>query len=338
MNNLTEFYHLASQVLSGEANELEKQKIVNYLQKPQYRKVFNQLQLTYATKTEWPSQNHFNANKAWMRFKFELNKKTNPHINQKNPKRKNFWLYAASVLLIISFASTLFFITAKNHQDTIQPIIYQTLAGETLHITLHDKTSVHLNALSSLTVDKSFGKKRRAVTLTGEAYFDVAHNTNKPFIVTTQELCITVVGTAFNVKSYANESHFVAVSKGKVKVKLTNYTSPTILVAEGQAVTTSPDRSGLIAIPNPIGNPNDWGNGILQFDQMSINEAINLLHRTFGKQIFCLDSNLLSRKVRGTYHNENLISIISDWQFLLGFEYKVHPNGDLTLFSSTHNK
>lgn len=87
-------------------------------------------------------------------------------------------------------------------------------------VKLPDGSVVVLNAGSSLEFPETFiGKKNREVTLRGEGYFDIKHDASSPFIVYTGKLRTTVLGTAFNIKAYPNESDItVTVTRGKVKV------------------------------------------------------------------------------------------------------------------------
>ena len=101
---------------------------------------------------------------------------------------------------------------------------------------LSDGTKVWLNASSSLTYPIAFTGKTREVSVVGEAYFEVAHNAAKPFIVKSALAAITVLGTHFNVKAYPAEKMITTLLSGSVKV------------ARGQqAVTIRPDQEASIA-------------------------------------------------------------------------------------------
>src|SRR5437588_18774 len=77
-----------------------------------------------------------------------------------------------------------------------------TQNGSRTNLVLPDGTRVWLNAGSRITYDKNYGITLREVGLTGEAFFDVAHNSGKPFVIHTARIDIKVLGTRFNVKSY----------------------------------------------------------------------------------------------------------------------------------------
>ena len=80
-----------------------------------------------------------------------------------------------------------------------------TRYGSKTNLVLPDGTKVWLNAGSKLNYDKNYGNAIREVSLTGEAYFDVVKNPEKPFIIHASKIDIKVLGTAFNVKSYPGE-------------------------------------------------------------------------------------------------------------------------------------
>ena len=130
-------------------------------------------------------------------------------MNEKKRQRRMRFLlqYAAISLLLI--ASTFFLtraLTLSSTSATEMNTLYVP-AGQRAQLTLHDGTQVWLNAQSTLTYPARFSRKRREVSVVGEAYFEVAENRKKPFIVTTQQLTMEVLGTEFNVYSYPESGY-----------------------------------------------------------------------------------------------------------------------------------
>ena len=98
-----------------------------------------------------------------------------------------------------------------------------TPRGGEYGITLADGTQVYLGALSEIEYPVVFGKKSREVRVSGEVYFNVARDTNRPFIVKTGHLNVEVLGTSFNVRDYADEDYVeTTLVSGKVKVCVKN--------------------------------------------------------------------------------------------------------------------
>src|SRR5690606_37784645 len=104
-----------------------------------------------------------------------------------------------------------------------EKLVYNTLnvpKGRQFSIELSDGTQVHLNAGSSIKYPITFlPKEQRQVFLTGEAFFEVAHDPNVPFIVNTQQLDVKVYGTTFNITNYPeDESSEVVLLEGSVSL------------------------------------------------------------------------------------------------------------------------
>lgn len=110
----------------------------------------------------------------------------------------------------------------SDNKSQIQEIknTLNTLHGMECRITLSDGTKVHLNAESQLTYPVCFSSKERIVQVKGEAYFDVAPDSEHPFIVQTPHASIRVTGTKFNVRAYPDEMvESTTLVSGGIKIK-----------------------------------------------------------------------------------------------------------------------
>ena len=107
----------------------------------------------------------------------------------------------------------------SNPDDAVTELIYNTLVipkAGTYQLTLSDGTKVWLNAMSELRFPVQFGKGERKVFLKGEAYFEVAHDASKPFRVVVDDTEVEVLGTHFNINSYAEVT--TTLVEGSVKI------------------------------------------------------------------------------------------------------------------------
>ncbi len=104
--------------------------------------------------------------------------------------------------------------------------VVATRKGSKTNLVLPDGTKVWVNADSRLSYGKNFGNQLREVYLEGEAYFDVAEDKRKPFIVHTNNIDVKVLGTAFNVRAYGNEVNTqTTLLRGSVEVMLKKTTT-----------------------------------------------------------------------------------------------------------------
>lgn len=149
-----------------------------------------------------------------------------------------FAAVAASLFCLVLLGSTLFSddnnhfaSNGKTEHDHTKP------ANGKSKLTLPDGTIVYLNANSHLQYDGEFNKTSRDVVLTGEAYFDVAHNPKKPFIVHTSKAAIRVLGTRFNVKNYDGELWETTLLQGKIEMYLNDKPEDKLQLEPSQKVS-----------------------------------------------------------------------------------------------------
>lgn len=125
---------------------------------------------------------------------------------------------AAMLVLVATVALAGYRYTSPKTDSSPHEVIARS--GERKAITLRDGSVIHLHPGSTLTIAADFGKATRLVSLTGEAFFSVAKDSHRPFIVTTPTLTTRVLGTAFNVQAYEHDNQAsVAVTEGKVQVE-----------------------------------------------------------------------------------------------------------------------
>lgn len=161
---------------------------------------------------------------------------------------------------------------------------YNTIAtpkGGQYRIALPDGSQVWLNAASSLKYPSAFTGKERNVTLTGEAYFEVAGNKNMPFMVKTRNQEVEVLGTHFNINAYEDESRVkTTLIEGSVKVKLPSNNSTLLKPGEQSDVLTDikvsqVDASSVI----------DWKEGVFWFNDESIFSIMRQFSRWYNIEV-----------------------------------------------------
>lgn len=162
-----------------------------------------------------------------------------------------------------------------------------TPAGGQYTIILPDSSKVYLDAASSLRFPASFAGNLRTVSLTGEAYFEVAHNKNKPFHVITKGQTVEVLGTHFNINAYDDEKAIkTTLLEGSVRVSVA-----------GQMALLSPGDQSQIAYPytgvkgiNVVQNADvdevvAWKNGFFQFNRADIKTIMRQMARWYNVEV-----------------------------------------------------
>lgn len=222
---------------------------------------------------------------------------------------RRFYKYvsiAAAIILILGFSWTYW-----NNQHATDVITIQTLA-ETKTISLPDGTKVILNHFSSLSYPEKFSKNIRSVELSGEGYFEVAKNPEKPFTVTTEEINVRVLGTHFNINAYSNNPDITTtLLEGKVEVTNKNNADKIILKPNETAIY---DKVTTTLIQQKDRNPQNeiaWCDGNILFDNMPLKEIARELSNRFGVDIQIADSNLQDFRLTARFTDkEELIEIL----------------------------
>jgi transmembrane sensor len=206
----------------------------------------------------------------------------------KRLKRRVLTAMTITGLVITVFAAGIF-VKARHKPPKITPLLAlmkktSTERAEYKYILLPDSTQVWLNAGSSLEYPENFDKPVREVTLSGEAYFDVKHAAEHPFIIHTGEILTTVMGTAFNINAYADRKNIkVSVSRGKVKVSRGRLLLATLVKDQEIKVSKMEDQSlQKVLSTNTVAA---WQQGNLVYEDETLSEIIADLERVYDVHI-----------------------------------------------------
>lgn len=185
--------------------------------------------------------------------------------------------------------------------------------GDTYSIELPDGTKVWVNALSTLKFPSSFkNKNERIVELTGEAYFEVAHDASHPFLVKTRQQLITVKGTAFNVSAYDGEISRTTLCRGSVTVKTAKEQQIDLIPGQQLALNSSGDFK-VETVNTQLYTT--WIDGIYCFENQTLKDVFKVLSRWYDIQnvVFDLKSEetqLFSGKLRRSDDLRTILLVI----------------------------
>lgn len=176
-------------------------------------------------------------------------------------------------------------------------------AGQRARITLPDGTIAWLNAGSTLTYPSVFGEERM-VSLTGEAYFDVSENIEKPFIVSTETFHVMALGTQFNVYSYpkAPRQHIILMD-GKIKIYKPDSESDGIIMSPNQQLYCEKGEFRLEAFQDR--DRLLWKDGIYSFKNERLDAIIEKLELYFDVSIIIDTPSLLEKEYTGKFRQKD---------------------------------
>lgn len=261
-----------------------------------------------------------------------LNQQASHRINRKKlfPFRKiGIELAKIAAVLLIFWGGMTFF--DDSEPSLVEPVTYQTLivpAGQRAELILPDSTKVWVNARSKLVYPTSFGKGIRHVELNGEAYFDVRHNEQHPFVVKTSRADIQVLGTEFNVTAYADVSAFnVALLRGCIELQSSEL-SKKYRMNEMEQLRLQDGKliSGKIVDVDYF----KWKEGLLCFNNESVESIIDKLRLYYDTSIDVHNKKFLKSRYTGKFRTKDGIEqVLKVLQIEHKFTYT--KNNDLNL-------
>lgn len=186
--------------------------------------------------------------------------------------------------------------------------------GEKVRVTFSDGTNVMVNSATAIRFPKAFRADRREIYLDGEAYFEVAHNPDQPFIVHIGDAEVEVLGTEFNVRGWKEDAGVeVVVSGGSVSVKshaLDAGGESDVILTEG--MRTKVARGAAPGQPDHVQALHYilWTSGGIHFDGVPLHRVMRDLERQFNVEITTSYSSLLEIPYTGTFHHASLNEIL----------------------------
>lgn len=252
-------------------------------------------------------------------------------ISEGNTKPENrnklkYWVAAASLFIILSLSIVFYNTRLDNNRvvgEVVVPntIIKQNPSGQKSKIMLSDGSLLWLNSESSIQFSEGFTDSLRKIHLQGEAYFEVKKE-HRPFIVSTDNIEVKVLGTSFNVNAYANEeTNIVSLASGKVE--LINKINQEIHTLDpGWQIVYSADTitRKQVAI-EVIG---EWKDGIISFENDNFEFIVKRLERYYGVKFKYVDGQPeKSWRYTGRFENEYLVNILDIISYGKKFTYSI---------------
>lgn len=210
-------------------------------------------------------------------------------------------------------------------------VIYQTLdvpRGNRYDMVLPDGTHVWLNSGSKISFPSAFPEGERRVYAEGEVYFEVAHDTKRPFTVDMQHQSVTVLGTSFNIYAYADEPYaYTTLAGGSVRVNGN---------AAGTGVVLSPGQQAVFNVraqATSVRNVNlsealAWRRGLINMEKQTLEQVTDNLARLYNVDFVFEDQQVAAIRYRGnTSRSEQIEDVLQNLSSVSPVEFK--RRGDL---------
>jgi len=316
------------------------------------RRYFNLFKDAWVLSASFTGSSAGSTEQNWEVFKHKLSAPERAEgISFKKRYLKNFQIAASWLVFFVLGSVVTYYLTRNSVVSPANPVSFMVPLGARSNIILPDGSNIWLNAGTTLSYDQNFGQKERIIRLTGEAYFDVASDKERPFIVQTSGIDVHAIGTKFNIKAYPDENTISAtLEEGKINVsfngesknskiiKLTSkekfiffktvkkseiYTESTEENTRPKIVQTTelPDARILTNVQTELYT--SWKDTRWIIEGEPLGTLAPLLERRYNLQIVFVDDELKKYKFSGTIENETVDQILNAMQLTAPLKYKI---------------
>lgn len=307
------------------ASEEEKVQVGAWLEEdPEHEKVLLQISRIY-----YANQTHERiASRDSLRAYQKVQKKMQIHARRFLLKRVS--VYAACFLLGLVISSVIYWEKRDSVYTPSQVVTIQANAGMRTHFTLPDGTIAYLNSGSTLSYPLPYDKNVRRVSLSGEAYFEVTHNPEQPFVVSVQNdrMRVKVYGTEFNVEAYEQESQIQTtlvcgsvdievVKNGQVAKKV--HLNP----SDKAVYDVSKDKINIFPVNTEY--ETSWINGRLVFKNMPLPQVLKKLSYFYNVRFEVQDDIINSYCFTGTFQDKQLSQVLDYLKVTSQIDYEIRP-------------
>jgi len=316
--------HILATYLNGTAEEAERQQVEQWIrQDPKNQQEFERFKIIWDRTGELRADQPVDADESWPRFEKLRNAQADKVIQPDQNKLVQWrsWIARAAAVLLVCTLSYMAWDAWRSTAD--QKMI--TSAEQMSDILLPDGSRVWLNKHSQLSYPKEFTPDERRVKLTGEAYFEVIRDTQRPFLIHGGDTEVRVLGTSFNVNTIREQPE-VVVNTGKVAFYSQANPEEKITLQAGEKGTYHSLDHRLIKSKNQDPNYLSWKTGRLLFENMTIEETLQAIERHYGVTVTIDNPGMTSCRINTRFDNQSLSEVLDEIGLLLGGSYEQTHN------------
>ncbi|EOR94321.1 putative anti-sigma factor [Arcticibacter svalbardensis MN12-7] len=271
---------------------------------------FEQIEKSANVENKYPQDENFDDRKVYTNILQKI------VLEKRSTAIRTVLKIAASVILVSSITLSVYYFNKQQWSINSKSLLVEQSAprGKVIQVVLMDGTTVMLNSGSKLSYPKVFKHDVRHVSLEGEAYFKVAHDTKRPFIIQTDKINTQVLGTSFNISAYPeNEDILVTVLTGKVGVYQQDESlkDQTCFITRNQQVVYKKDKGILSKTEHTVDASAliAWVNGRMIYNNRLLAEVILDIERHYDVHVLMTDK-LKSCRITVDFEGDSLEKIL----------------------------
>lgn len=302
-----EYLDLITKKLSGEISLEEDQSLKKWLdESDENQKVFDSYKATWDEMDRVKGKSSREIDVEWEKLENAIDFDEDAVQVKERSLFTIFYRSAAALLLI---ATTIFSVYKIISSQGTEQLVAQV---QTLEVELSEGSKVTVNSNSKLSYPKKFEKNIRQVELSGEAFFEVAKDPERPFIINAGDVRVEVLGTSFNVKAYENlEQIEVTVSSGKVAVYPLNNPDEKVILVKGQKAIFYKSNAKVESSLNDDINFASWKTKEIIFEDTPMPDVIRVINEIYKSNLNLVGDQLKECPVTTTFDNQSLESILN---------------------------
>jgi ferric-dicitrate binding protein FerR (iron transport regulator) len=312
---------LIGNYLSGESTLAEKQELMNWIaQSPENKKHFDENQRI------WEKSHSYFSNADVVADQLKIKDRIIQQLaSQPKTISLSQWIYRVAAILALPIMLAIGWYAGSGSSRETSMCEVTAPKGQISKCVLADGTQIWLNAGSTLKYEPTLSGKIREVKLDGEAYFKVAKNKHKPFVVTTKYAQVKVLGTVFNLKAYSDDNHVeTTLEEGSVEFSLNGSTATPVELKPGEQVVLNTSDQKLTMSKVETYLHTAWKDGKYVFKDADLKTIITELERLYDVRIHLENDSLKQLHFRGMFeYEQNIFSALENLERTTNMKYRM---------------
>ncbi len=323
---MSEIHHIINKVLANSASKEEQNMLDRWLrEKPENQQSFDLKRQQWEEMLLFVDVEDKKRVFANIKNKIDQDKKLIDFTERSTRKSSWGWMkVAASVVSLISLGALSYYEISDpfSHLNLVGYDLVEANAGVQKTQVLADGSTIYLNGDSRLKYKIDSESEERKLYLEGEAFFDVARDESKPFVIGLEKSKVQVLGTSFNIQAYPDDEQIsTSVVTGRVAFERSDDKS-LVLLPGNKGVINKHQKS---IEKYDVDNSKDvaWMNKALYFENTSLSEMAKSLYRMYGVKLKFTDGSLNNLKITAKFENEKIEEILKILEMTNEFSYKI---------------